>query len=85
MIYNRHLSSGACVNSRYEGDNDADTRQMRSMVVIKNRLIVNFNMQNNNATPYMHKSIFTGRNHTYRSRARLLGEGLHSTRNVVRD
>ena len=63
-IYNRHLSSGVRVNGRYEGDNDADTRQMRSMVVIENRLIVNFNMQNNKATAYMHKHIFTRRNHT---------------------
>lgn len=81
-IYNRHLSSGARVN---EGDNDTDTRQMRSMVVIENRLIVNFNMQNNMATPYMHRRIFTRRNHTYRFRARLLRDGLHPNRDIVRD
>ena len=81
-IYNRHLSSGARVN---EGDNDTDTRQMRSMVVIENRLIVNFNMQNNMATPYMHRRIFTKRNHTYRFRTRLLRDGLHPNRNIIRD
>ena len=75
VIYNGHLSSWARINSGYRGNNDADARQMRSMFVIERRLIVNFNMQNNMATPYMHRRIFTKRNHTYRSGQDCLGIG----------
>ena len=78
-VYNNHINRDVRFNR------DRDTRRIRSMVVVENRLIVDFNMEYNMATPYMHRRIFTRRNHTYRFRVQLLRDGLHPTRSIVSD
>lgn len=85
-IYNNYLASRARVRDRdLENDNEGDNRNIRRMIVVENRLIVDFNMNRNMATPYMHRRIFTRRNHTYRFRAQLLRDGIHPTRAIVTD
>ena len=62
-----------------------NTELLRSLVVIENQLIVNFNMQNNWATPYLHKRIFTRRHHSYAFRNYFLRDGLHPRRQITKD
>ena len=45
-------------------------RRIRSLVVVENKLIVNYNFNHGMATPYMHKRVFTRRHHSYAFRDR---------------
>ena len=53
MVYNNYLR----YSRERRPNSDRDTRQIRSMVVVENRNIIDFNMGNNMATPYMHRRI----------------------------
>ncbi len=85
-IYNNHISALARVNNaNLAFDSEGERRRMRSMVVVENRRILDYKIANNMTTPYMHRRIFTRRNHAYRFRVQLLRDGLHPTRQIIND
>jgi len=81
--YNRNI--GGLVSSHRRNLYSRDSQTIRSMTVIENRGIVDFNVYNNFITPYMHRRIFTRRRGRYVFRNNLLRDGLHPSDEVIDD
>ena len=61
------------------------TEQLKGMVVVENRLIVNFNVRLGMATPFIHRRIFHRRPGGYTFRPRFLRDGLHPTQQIAQE
>lgn len=61
------------------------TQKLKSMVVVENRLIVNFNVRLGMATPFIHRRIFHRRQGGYTFRVQYLADGLHPTPQIVHE
>jgi len=60
-------------------------KELRSMIVVQNRLICGFNESYGMATPFCHHTIFKRRRGSYTFRKRFLYDGLHPTLHIVRE
>ena len=83
--YNTHLSRKHGTRLIMQDRYDANNSKIKSMVVVENQLITDFNFHRGMATPYMHKRIFTRRRGHYAFRARFLRDGLHPANIIVAD
>ena len=81
--YNRHR--GVILNSRLRSLFESSTRKIKGMAVIENRDIVDFNMDNDMVTPYLHRKVYTRRRGRYVFRDDLLTDGLHPSARIVDD
>jgi hypothetical protein len=83
LRYNRHL--GINVTALREAAYTSLTRSIKSLIVRENQDIVDFNMGNNLATPYMHRRVYTRRRGHYVFRENCLTDGLHPDGRMVND
>jgi len=59
--------------------------KIKGMVVVENKLIVNFNAERGIITPFIHRKIFHRNNRTYNFREQYLSDGLHPTTLIVQE
>lgn len=83
LRYNERL--GVNANVRGESDYNSLTRRMKYLVLRENEDIVDFNMENNFATPYMHRRVYTRRRGHYVFRDNCLTDGLHPDARMIED